>query len=163
MGRGLRDGSRPYKYRKYSSPRRESFRDRRAPSFKPELWASVEKGDEVLVRELLDQPNADVEQKFCGWSPLLKAAEEGHEGILMLLLEKQAEIDVQNRKGRTALSFAAASSMKRPTPLNTLKLLLEHGADMDAKDDNGLTAKAHAQRENRVEALKILNEWENPK
>ena len=140
------------------SPRRRDFRNPQTP--KPELWAAVEKCDEVLVSALLEQPNANIEEKFNGWSPLMKAAEEGHEGILTLLLEKQADINMKNHKGRTALSFAAAPSMRRPTPLPTLMLLLEHGADIRARDVNGLTARAHAEREGRSRALEVLNEWE---
>ena len=140
------------------SPRR--FRNPQTPPPKPELWAAVEKCDEVLVSALLEQPNANIEEKFNGWSPLMKAAEEGHEGILTLLLEKQADINTKNHKGRTAPSFAAAPSMSRPTPLPTLMLLLEHGADIRARDVNGLTARAHAEREGRSRALEVLNEWE---
>ena len=63
------------------------------------------------------------------------------------------------KKGRTALSFAVAPSMKRKTACDTLKLLLEHKADPRQKDKKGLTAKAHAVQEKRQDAVMILKEF----
>ena len=79
----------------------------------------------------------------------MKAAEENEARILQKLLQQKAKIDVKNRKGRTALSFAASPSMKRNTACDTLRLLLENNTDPSQKDDRGLTLKAHAIRERR--------------
>ena len=133
------------------------------PPPKPELWAAVERGDEATVRRLL-MGGADAEETYQSWSPLMKAAEEGHEKIMCLLLDKAVDMEVVNRKGRTALSFAAAPSARpsgepRPTPTGALRLLLERGADTTRKDDEGLTAKSRAWRENRHEAIEIFEEF----
>lgn len=154
--------------RENSRPRRD-FRDgggrgsaRGMP--KPSLWQAVEEGDEVGVRRLLNEEGKDAEEKYQGWSPLMKAAEEGHAEIAKLLLDKGADMEVTNRKGRGALSFAAAPSMngkvKRPTPTETLKLLLERGADTSRKDDDGMTAKQRAMKEKRDDAVAIFEEFE---
>ena len=119
----------------------------------------MERGDEAAVRRLLVE-GREPEEKFLGWSPLMKAAEEGRVEIMRLLLDKCVDLEVANRKGRTALSFAAAPSMKRPTPTGALRLLLERGADTAKRDDKGLTAKARSERENRTEAVRILEEFE---
>ena len=79
---------------------------------------------------------------------------------MQLLLQYKADIKVVNRKGRNALSFAVAPSMGRKTACDTLKLLLEHKADPNQKDEMGLTAKARAMREKRQDALAILEERE---
>mmetsp|Transcript_102458 Transcript_102458/g.168393 ORF Transcript_102458/g.168393 Transcript_102458/m.168393 type:complete len:310 (-) Transcript_102458:118-1047(-) len=153
---GRRDGSRPYRrersYEHYDRP------DRGGRS-KPELWAAVEKGDQALVAELLEQ-GADPEERHLTWSPLMKAAEEGHAGIMQLLLDKNVDLEAVNRKGRSALSFAAAPSMKRPTATSTLRLLLQAGADTSRFDSNGQTAKARATMEDRQEAVIIFEEFE---
>ena len=78
---------------------------------------------------------------------------------MRLLLQHQADIDVINSEGRTDLSFAVALSMKRKSSCDTMKLLLEHKADLRNKDKLGLTVKARAVRENRQDALVILNEY----
>ena len=88
----------------------------------------------------------------------MKAAEENHAGILQLLLDKNVDLEVVNRKGRSALS-AAAPSMRRPTATSTLRLLLEVGADISKCDKNGLTAKARAIDEGRMEAPFIFREF----
>ena len=101
----------------------------------------------------------NIEQKFQGWSPLMKAAEENEARILQKLLQQKAKMDVKNQKGRTALSFAASPSMKRNTACDTLRLLLENNADPSQKDDRGLTPKAHAIRERRWDAMKRLDQF----
>ena len=90
----------------------------------------------------------------------MKAAEEGHTEIIKLLLHKKANLEVTNRKGRGALSFAAAPSRNRPTPEAALKLLLDAKADMNRVDAEGKTAKGRATVEKRDEAVAILKEYE---
>ena len=68
-------------------------------------------------------------------------------------------MNVTNKKGRTALSFAAAPSMKRKTACRTLKLLLECGAKETQKDDEGLTAIARAKKEQRSDALAVFRDF----
>ena len=98
------------------------------------------------------------EETFKGWTPLMKAAEENRVEIARLLLEHNANINATNRKGRSVLSFAAAPSMNRNTACDTLRLLLDHGADVNLKDENGQTAKGHAKKEERDDALAIFRE-----
>ena len=86
----------------------------------------------------------------------MKAAEENETRILHELLQQKADLEAKNRKGRTALSFAACPSMKRNTACDTLRILLENNADPSQKDDQGLTPKAHATREKRQDAVDIL-------
>ena len=108
----------------------------------------------------LIQQGMDIEEKYAGWSPLMKAAEEGHSMILKILLENKADLEVTNHKGRSALSFAAAPSQNRPTPVEALKMLLESGARSDLKDDSGKTPKERAQREKREDAVEVFDKFE---
>lgn len=126
---------------------------------KPDLWAAVERGDEALVQRLLEAGKSPKE-RFEGWTPLMKAAEENKDAIMRLLLERNSDIEAVNRKGRSALSFAAAPSMKRPTATAALKLLLERGANVSQRDNNGMTAKDRARKENRDEAVAMIEEAE---
>ena len=90
----------------------------------------------------------------------MKAAEEDQVEIMKLLLESRADMEVANRKGRTAVSFAAAPSMERKTACGTLRLLLQAGAKIDTKDVTGMTAKQWATKEKRESALQMFCEFE---
>ena len=95
---------------------------------KPRLWAAVEDGDEDTVHALLTI-GCNVDERYMGWTPLMKAAEEGRMMIALQLLSHRADLEAVNNKGRTALSFAAAPSGGRPTQRETLAFLMAWGAD----------------------------------
>ena len=120
----------------------------------------MEDGDLEHVRMLL-RGSADVEEKFNGWSPLMKAAEEGHVQIIRELLNKRADIKVTNKKWRGALSFAAAPSNNKRTNLNALWVLLEAGADCTHKDEAGYAAEMRARLAGRTAALDVFNKFNN--
>ena len=151
-GRGPRGGSR----------RGGRGGSRRGSKPKPELWAAVERNDEALVQQLLAR-DKDIEERFEGWTPCMKAAEEGAVEAMRMLLDKKADIEAFNRKGRTALSFAAAPSndgtTRRPTPVSCLRLLLERGADAKRKDKRGISPKDYAIKDKRDDAIAVLQEF----
>jgi hypothetical protein len=160
-GRGRRNNSRPHRGNQ-DSRLPPSNNDNRVRKPKPDLWAAVEKNDVAEVQHLLAL-GKDPEEKFEGWSPLMKAAEEGAAEVMRMLLGKNVDLEVSNKKGRTALSFAAAPSNKGavrgPTPVATLRLLLESGAKTQHKDVTGVTAKERAVREKRDDAIAIFEEF----
>ena len=80
--------------------RKRGKNSRRRIRTKPELWRAVENGNLAHVRMLLDD-NVDVEEKFDGWSPLMKAAEEGHVQIIRELLNKRADMNMTNKNGES--------------------------------------------------------------
>ena len=93
----------------------------------------------------------------------MKAAEEGHVEICEMLLASRADITAMNKKGRDALSFAAAPSMKRPSSDKhryAVRLLVERGADPLRKDERNQTAKERAKQEGRDDIVKCLEELE---
>jgi ankyrin repeat protein len=59
-------------------------------------------------------------------------AENGHEAVIRLLLEKGAEINAKGKFGWTPLSLAAGSGHEA-----VVRLLLEKGADINAEDEKG--------------------------
>ena len=129
---------------------------------KPELWKAVAQGDAAKVQELLNQ-GKDPTETFEGWSPLMKASEEGNEEVIRMLLNKKVDIEVTNRKGRTALSFAAApsndGSTRRLTAVAAMRLLLQSGANAHKADEKGATAKSRAIDEKRDDALAVFDEF----
>lgn len=63
-------------------------------------------------------------------TPLLCAVQNGHESIVMLLLEKDAEFETKDNKyGRTPLLWAVRNGYE-----SISKLLLKKGAESDSND-----------------------------
>ena len=157
---GRRENSRPH--RRGGGPNRPQRHESGPPPPKPELWAAVERGELLTVQHLLDN-GGDPMEKHQGWTPLMKAAEEGHVDIIQLLLSRGVDIEATNRKGRTALSFAAAPSKRdterRETPTAAIRLLLQSGADPKHKCQRHMTPKDYAADAKREESLKIFEEF----
>jgi ankyrin repeat protein len=103
---------------------------------------AAKKGHEVVVVKLLLKKGAELESKDkkYGWTPLLWAAEKGHEAVAKLLLEKGAEPQSKDNDGRTPLSWAAEASKSargwsRDSYEAVVKLLLEEGAEKSQQFD----------------------------
>lgn len=82
-----------------------------------------------------------------GW-PLTTDAFE--DDVLKLLLENGAEIDARDRKGRTALHWAAFCDVE------TADLFLRHGADPNARDEDGETPLFLAERAQLQDVASLL-------
>ena len=138
----------------------EHYRRRRTNRHKqkPALWAAVEAKDFAEVERLL-KSGVDPEECHEGWTPLMKAAEEGFVEAMVLLLEENVNIEAVNHKGRSALSFAAAPSMNRKHNLDAVRLLLEKGADAERRDDNKQTAKDRANTERRKDVVALIENF----
>ena len=98
--------------------------------------------------------------------------------MALLLLEKRADTSAVNKKGRCALSFAAAPSkddqhqIQRVSQLEIIKLLASFGAKIDRQDKSSKTPRDHAKEASdrretrhpcfkRAAAAKLLEELEN--
>ena len=133
---------------------------RRQGGSKPLLWTAVESGDVNSVRAHLFH-GLDRNERFKGWTPLVKAAEEGHVDITMALLDIGVNKEAANRNGRTALSFAAAPSKSRPANIAGRRLLLQQGCDASHRDAGYLAAEDRAAMENLWDALSVFEELRN--
>ena len=71
----------------------------------------------------------EVQEQIYGQTPLSWAAENGHEAVVKLLLEKGADVECKSNDGRTPLWWAAEKGHEA-----VVKLLLEKGADVESKD-----------------------------
>ncbi|MDD9901530.1 MAG: ankyrin repeat domain-containing protein [Alphaproteobacteria bacterium] len=74
-----------------------------------------------------------------GMTPLMFAALNGHENLVIALLDKGARVNDTENTGTTALIFAAYR-FQNPGHRNIAKILLEHGADPDIENKMGFSA-----------------------
>ncbi len=76
-----------------------------------------------------------------------------------LLVDKDADLNIQNNEGWTALHMATRYSNTEST-FETVKLLVEKGADLNIKEEEGWTAlhlaAAYSNTESTLETVKLL-------
>ena len=120
------------------------------------LVAACRSGDDSLVLSLINSGvNVNCLVRIDGreWSPLMMASGWGHTDIVKLLLERGAQIDLQNYAGQIALMWA---SIRGHTDI--VKVLLERGAQVDFLDNDGSTALMWASGSGHTEIVKLLLE-----
>ena len=77
------------------------------------------------------------------WTPLHEATYSGNLQIFRMLLEHNADLNIRNGLGESLLHLAACPLDHRDH-LIIMQLLLGHGADPDARDNDGLTPLHHS-------------------
>jgi ankyrin repeat protein len=94
--------------------------------------------------------HVDVQDSY-GWTPLSKAAENGHEKVVELLLSKGADVNAQGGVYGNALQAASFGGHD-----TTVELLLSQGADVNAQGGgygNALQAASYRGHDTTVELL----------
>ena len=113
------------------------------------------KGYLALVEKLVEN-DADVNKP--GWTPLHYAASRGHVPVITHLLEHSAYIDAESPNGTTPLMMAAMYGSPE-----SVKALIQAGADPTLKNQLGLSALDFAvrgQRQNSIELMQAgLARW----
>ena len=84
-------------------------------------------------------------------TPLMGAAEAGHEGVVRRLLEHGAQINAANKYGETALTLAADGGHTA-----VVSALLDWGADVNVVDEFGDTPLLNAAWGEHEDALRLL-------
>lgn len=104
------------------------------------LLRAADRGDEVMVKLLLEQGAKIDAKNSIQLTPLMCASEAKHESVVKLLLEWRADVKARNKYGWTALHRAQITK----GGVRVAELLLDHGADVEATCLKSQTALHHA-------------------
>jgi len=113
------------------------------------------------VKKLLDRKPISIHSTNGYGETLLHiAANQGDVPMVALLIRRGAEIDARDRYGRTPL-FSAVGGTFGPHP-EVAKMLVDHGADVNARKNSGETVLCYALEMGRargpknIEAIEVL-------
>ena len=112
------------------------------------LMLAALKGHFALVKKLVER-DADVNKT--GWTALHYAASGGHVQVIDFLLENSAYIDAESPNGTTPLMMAAMYGSPE-----SVKLLIQAGADLNVKNMVGMTALDFAVRADRQNSKELI-------
>ena len=127
-----------------------------AERFNPLLYAGAEGLLEILT--LVNEAGADpaLTNRYGGVA-LIPASERGHVDVVHYLLsETDVDVDHVNDLGWTALLEAILLSDGGPRQQSIVALLIEHGADVDLADGDGVRPLAHARARGQTAIVAML-------
>lgn len=117
------------------------------------IYAAVSHVRDVALVRLLTDCNVNLRETDSEGRNLYHVALDGPPEIVKILLEFRKSVDPDHRdnKGRTPLLAATETAN-----IDSLKLLIKAGADINAQDSEGETALHHAVRSNNVPFVSAL-------
>ncbi|KAL3929181.1 MAG: hypothetical protein SGPRY_002066 [Prymnesium sp.] len=151
------------------SPNMSPMRTRPAPAegeeaetlarMQTELFEAISQDDESEV-ELLLEARAEINGvDWAGWTPLLRAAEQGHTALLKALVGRGADMLYTNDSGVDALFLAAGSGQ-----LGAVEALVEAGAPIDPPSGTSQTPLLAAVGRGQGEVVEwLLEQGANPR
>ncbi|MCJ1392629.1 hypothetical protein MMC18_005499 [Xylographa bjoerkii] len=109
-------------------------------------------GSPVLVMKLWESGMSVESQDFMGQTPLIMAVKQGHyEVVELLTCQAEVHLNAADKKSRTALHWAASTGQEA-----TVKLLLDHGANISARTNRRQTPLHMAAEEGHPGVVALL-------
>ncbi len=113
--------------------------------------------DVATLRSLLEAgASAKLITSIYDGTALIAAAHLGHDGVVRELIRAGAPLDHVNNLGWTALIEAVILGDGGPRHAETVRLLLEAGADPKLADRNGITPLQHARQRGYTQMVTLI-------
>jgi ankyrin repeat protein len=119
----------------------------------PALLIAAEKGDLPSLTKLMEDDSAIIDIKdACFWTPLMKAALNGHTEVVERLILAGADVNQLDKGGYSSLMLAASNNHP-----DIIDLLIKAGASIDQVEvTKGWTALIWASKQGHREAVERL-------
>ncbi|KAI1311050.1 hypothetical protein EDD11_003557 [Mortierella claussenii] len=115
------------------------------------IWLAASDGDLAAVKKYIEEEGISIDaQDENGYSALHAAASYAHKDLIKYLLDKGANINIQDPDGDTPLFVCEA--------VDIVKMLIDGGADAKHINDNEMTAAENAEEEEWLEVAHYLRE-----
>ena len=126
-------------------------------SYRALMYASTA---EVATLLLDYSAQVDFQASHVGLTALMVASTHGRYEISELLLERGAQVNLQDSQGRSALMYAVVKDERIPDKdaVGQARLLLQHGANPQLEDREGNTALAFAVDRGDKELIELLTD-----
>lgn len=119
----------------------------------PVLTTAVRNHREAAANMLVERgADVNVTSADRNNTPLMEAAGRGMNTLVELLLNRNAEVNLQSDNGQTALMLAVAEGFE-----DTALLLLRNGADPHIKDKLGMSARKYAELYGYARVVEEIN------
>jgi ankyrin repeat protein len=119
----------------------------------PALLIAAESGDLPTLTKLIEDDSAAIDVKdACFWTPLMKAALNGHSKIVERLILAGADVNQLDKGGYSSLMLAASNNHP-----DIIDLLIKAGANIDQVEmTKGWTALIWASKQGHQKAVERL-------
>jgi ankyrin repeat protein len=112
------------------------------------LMAGLNRHKDMMIFLIENEANYNTINKF-GTSSIMFAIDNGHVDVVQLMIDKGADINHRSKYGKNPLLLACNNE-------NMLNLLIENGADLEAKNADGYTVFIECITNFKHSAIKLL-------
>lgn len=120
------------------------------------LYAGAEGLDEILTLTIAAGADVTSTNRY-GGTALIPASEHGHVSTVKILIAAGVPVDHVNDLGWTAMHEAIVLNDGGPAQVETVRLLLEAGADPDITDREGRTSRELALEHGHDEIVAVID------
>lgn len=127
------------------------------------LIVAAKKGNVQRIKEWLDA-GANIEARWDSWglTPLMISVMYGQEDVCEFFLDNGANLHARDSKQNTVLTTGFIPTVEADTRIRLIKVLLNHGSDVNAQNEAGGSALFYAGQRHPAVCAFLMQNGANP-